>query len=512
MKTSCYNQHLSGSVWTWLRTLFLAVMMNEVEISIVVPMHNEATNLDALFTRLGEVLAATTDRHEIVCVNDGSTDGTLEALLAARAVDPRIVVVDLSRNFGKEVAVTAGLDHARGQAVIPIDADLQDPPELIADMVARWREGYEVVYARRRSRRGETWFKLATAGLFYRFINRFSEVPIPDNCGDYRLLDRKVVDVVRAMPERVRFNKGLFAWAGFRQTTIEFDRDPRLAGQTSWNYVKLWRLAIDGITSFSAFPLKVWTYVGVVVAFLSFVYGTVLILRTIVLGVDVPGYASLIVIVLFLGGSNLIGIGVLGEYIGRIFDEVKRRPLYVLRDVHGPDTDAGGPMSGTPRRRWRIDTGGSSAVAASSSTGWVACPPGTTGASSRSVAAAAATWTCSPATVPSTPSTPRKPPWPTPASGAAPRSSRDVCPRTCPLPTRASIWSSCWMSWSTWTMTRPPCARPAPCCDPAAPCWSPCLPTASCGAPTTRPTTTNAATVGPSWGSARGLPAFPSAT
>jgi glycosyltransferase involved in cell wall biosynthesis len=302
-------------------------------------MHDEETNVAALFERLGGALSGITADYEIVCVNDGSSDGTLAALLAARAADPRVVVVDLARNFGKELALTAGLDHARGRAVIPIDADLQDPPELIARMVARWREGYEVVYAHRRSRDGEDWLKLTTARLFYRVINRCSEVPIPDDCGDYRLLDRRVVDVVRSMPERVRFNKGLFAWAGFRQTSVDFDRDPRAAGRSNWSYLKLWRLAIDGITSFSAVPLKVWTYVGIVVALLAFVYGTVLIARTIVLGVDVPGYASLIVIVLFLGGANLIGIGILGEYIGRIFDEVKQRPLYVLREVHGPDRD-----------------------------------------------------------------------------------------------------------------------------------------------------------------------------
>lgn len=315
--------------------------MPGIEISVVVPMRNEATNLAELLARLDAVLATIPGDHEIVCVNDGSTDGTLAALLAARAVDPRIVVVDLSRNFGKELAVTAGLDQARGRAVVPIDADLQDPPELIAELAARWRDGYEVVYARRRSRRGESWFKLATARMFYSVINRFAEVPIPPNCGDYRLLDRRVVDVVRAMPERVRFNKGLFAWVGFRQTVVEFDRDPRRDGRTTWNYLSLWRLAIDGITSFSAFPLKIWTYVGVVIALFAFVYGSVLTLRTLFLGIDVPGYASLIVAILFLGGCNLIGIGVLGEYIGRIFDEVKQRPAYVLREVHGPDPDTG---------------------------------------------------------------------------------------------------------------------------------------------------------------------------
>lgn len=314
--------------------------MDPVELSIVIPMFNEAAGLTALFDRLRQALMPVAENYEIVCINDGSTDSTLADLLRQRETDTRVVVIDLARNFGKELALTAGLAQARGQAVIPIDADLQDPPELIESMVARWREGYDVVYARRRSRRGETRLKLASAGAFYRFINRLSEIPIPENTGDYRLMDRRVVDTLNAMPERTRFMKGLFAWAGFRQIALDFDRDPRRSGDTKWNYLKLWRHALDGITSFSSKPLKVWTYMGLSVALVAFIYMVYLITRTIFVGVDVPGYASLIVIVLFLGGVNLIGIGVLGEYIGRIFVEVKSRPLYVIRQKYGPSEDA----------------------------------------------------------------------------------------------------------------------------------------------------------------------------
>ncbi len=313
--------------------------MQDIEISVVVPMYNEESNLASLFSRLQAVLHGVTDSYEIVCVNDGSSDGTLERLLEISQRDPRVIVVDLARNFGKEIALTAGLDHARGRAVIPIDADLQDPPELIADFVQKWREGYEVVYAQRRTRKGETLVKLASANLFYRTINKMTEIRIPHNTGDYRLLDRRVVEVLRQMPERTRFMKGLFAWVGFRQLAVEFDRDPRLSGQTKWNYIKLWRLALDGITSFTSVPLKIWSYLGGVIALIAFVYMLFLVLRTTIFGVDVPGYASIMVIVLFLGGIQLLGIGILGEYIGRIFDEVKRRPMYVVKALYPPDRD-----------------------------------------------------------------------------------------------------------------------------------------------------------------------------
>ena len=234
--------------------------LNITEISIVVPLYNEEKNIDYLFERLTSVLNKITSSYEIVCVNDGSKDNTLECLIEQNRYNPAIKVVNLSRNFGKEIALTAGIDYATGAAVIPIDADLQDPPELIEELVAKWQEGYDVVYATRRTRKGETWLKRFTADAFYQMIGKMSRVPIPRNTGDFRLLDRKVVEALKQLPERTRFMKGLFAWVGFKQTSILFDRQPRFQGQTTWNYWKLWNLALDGIASFSFIPLKVWSY------------------------------------------------------------------------------------------------------------------------------------------------------------------------------------------------------------------------------------------------------------
>jgi glycosyltransferase involved in cell wall biosynthesis len=315
--------------------------MSEVEISVVVPMYNEESGVARFFDAVVGVLERVTDRYEIVCVNDGSTDATLDRLRSAQRTNPAIVIVDLSRNFGKEAALSAGLDHARGEALIPIDADLQDPPELIEEFVRLWREGCDVAYAQRRTRTGEGLLKLGSAGMFYRVLNSLSDVPIPKNTGDYRLMDRRVVDALARLPERNRFMKGMFAWVGFRQVAVEFDRDPRQFGVSKWNYSGLWRLAVDGITSFSSRPLKVWTYLGAVVALVAFVYAAFLIVRVLLTGIDVPGYASLIVVVLMLGGLQLIGIGVLGEYVGRIFQEVKGRPVYLVRDCYRAEDPLG---------------------------------------------------------------------------------------------------------------------------------------------------------------------------
>jgi glycosyltransferase involved in cell wall biosynthesis len=305
------------------------------EISIVVPLHNEEANIEHFFSRFEDLLKKLDVTYEIVCVNDGSTDGTLEALRKHQEKDPHIRLIDLSRNFGKEVALTAGLDHCCGAVVIPIDADLQDPPELIPEMIAKWREGYDMVYATRRSRHGESAVKRTTANLFYRLLGRISEVEIPRNTGDFRLMDRRVVDALRLMPERNRFMKGLFAWVGFKQTAIYYDRDPRLAGETSWNYIRLWRLAVDGITSFSAAPLKVWSYLGLALSLTALIYAAYLVIRVLVQGIDVPGYASMMVVILFMGGMQLITLGIIGEYLSRIFTEVKGRPLYLIREMRG---------------------------------------------------------------------------------------------------------------------------------------------------------------------------------
>lgn len=313
------------------------------ELSVVVPLHNEEPNVDCLFQRLAAVLDRLQISYEIVCVDDGSQDNTLERLLAHHCLNSSIKIVSLSRNFGKEIALTAGIDATRGAAVIPIDADLQDPPELIEALIAKWREGYDVVYATRRSRQGETWLKRLTANVFYRVIGQMSNVPIPRDTGDFRLLDRRVVDVLKQMPERTRFMKGLFSWVGFKQTAILYDRAERHQGQSSWNYWRLWNLAVDGITSFSLLPLKVWSYVGLMLSLLSFIYASFLVVRTLILGVDVPGYASLMVAVLFMGGVQLLTLGIIGEYLGRVYDEVKGRPLYLVRDSYGFDTNGSQP-------------------------------------------------------------------------------------------------------------------------------------------------------------------------
>jgi glycosyltransferase involved in cell wall biosynthesis len=306
-----------------------------VKISVVVPLYNEEENIDVLFRRLLAVLEALNTSYEVVCVNDGSRDNTLKNLVEYHQRYPQIKVVNLSRNFGKDIAMSAGIDYSQGMAVIPIDADLQDPPELIAEMIEKWHDGYDVVYASRRVRIGESWFKRFTAESFYQVINKLSRVTIPPNTGDFRLIDRRVVESIKKMPERQRFMKGIFAWVGYKQTSILFDREPRYQGQTKWNYWKLWNFAIDGITSFSFLPLKVWTYVGLIIALVSLVYASFLMLRTIILGIDVPGYASLMVAVLFLGGIQLLTLGIIGEYIGRVYEEVKGRPLYLVRDCYG---------------------------------------------------------------------------------------------------------------------------------------------------------------------------------
>jgi glycosyltransferase involved in cell wall biosynthesis len=315
--------------------------LEPVELSIVVPMLNESAVLERFFSRLVPVLESVTQSYEILCIDDGSTDDTFQRLEAYRSENPRIRLIGLSRNFGKENALSAGLDFSAGQAVIPMDADLQDPPEIVPRMVAKWREGYDVVLARRASREGEGWAKRTTAHAFYRLIGNLSKVEIPENVGDFRLMDRRVVEALATLPERSRFMKGVFAWLGFRQIVVEYAREPRAAGTAKQNWPGLFALAVDGIVSFSAAPLKIWSYVGFAVAAFAGVYGLVIILRTLLLGVDVPGYSSLLVVTLFMNGLVLIGLGVMGEYMARIFTEVKRRPVYIIAAHAGVDALAG---------------------------------------------------------------------------------------------------------------------------------------------------------------------------
>ena len=309
-------------------------MPETVELSLVVPMYNEEKGIEAFFGRVIPILDSVTNSYEIVCVNDGSSDRTLDLLLQARERNPRIKALDLSRNFGKEAALSAGLDYARGNAVIPIDADLQDPPEVIPEFVAAWRDGYEVVLGRRADRSSDSLAKRLTAALYYNVHNLVSEVPVPENVGDFRLMDRKVVEAIKLLPERRRFMKGLFAWLGFKAKTIVYRRDIRSAGKSKFSGWRLWNLAIEGITSFSTVPLRIWTYLGLVIASLAFVYGLFIIIQTLIYGISVPGYASLITIVLFLGGIQLLGLGVIGEYLGRVYTESKQRPIYVVRKVY----------------------------------------------------------------------------------------------------------------------------------------------------------------------------------
>ncbi|TAJ71612.1 MAG: glycosyltransferase [Phenylobacterium sp.] len=304
-------------------------------ISILAPMYNEEQVIDLFFDRVDKVLQGLDVRIEFICVNDGSRDRTLEMLLDRAARDPRVIVVNFTRNFGKEAAMTAALDQANGHAVIPIDADLQDPPELIPQFIAKWREGYDVVYGIRGERNADTLGKRTTAGAFYELFNKLSDVKIPPNVGDYRLMDRKVVENIKLLHERNRFMKGIFAWVGGRSIGIPFVREARAAGSTKWNYWRLWNFAIEGITSFSATPLKVWSYLGLGVAVLGCAYAAFLIFRTVVGGVDVPGYASLMVAVLVLGGLQLLSLGFIGEYIGRLYMETKQRPAYLISEVVG---------------------------------------------------------------------------------------------------------------------------------------------------------------------------------
>ncbi len=323
--------------------------MNQRQLlSVVIPCYNEGAGVNEMHQRLTAVLDTLDLDTEIICNNDGSSDDTLEKLVALREKDPRVGVINLSRNFGKELAMTAGLDHTAGDAVVIIDADLQDPPELIRDFVREWRAGYEVVYGKRTSRQGESAVKKATAYLFYRVIQSVSRVRIPVDTGDFRLMSRRAVNALRSLRETHRFMKGLFAWIGFKTKAVEYERDARFAGVTSFNYWKLWNFAIEGLTSFTTAPLKVATYLGLLVAVGAFAYGAFIIVDTLVYGNPVAGYSSLMVVILFLGGVQLIGLGIIGEYLGRMFDETKQRPLYLTQDYFPSQAQLDEQAQGAP--------------------------------------------------------------------------------------------------------------------------------------------------------------------
>jgi polyisoprenyl-phosphate glycosyltransferase len=302
-------------------------------LSVVVPLYNESAVLPAFHARLAQALDGLPLSAEIVYVDDGSRDESAAQLRRIRMGDPRVAVITLSRNFGKEAALTAGLDHASGGAVVVIDADLQDPPELIASMVDAWREGHDVVTMRRETRAGETFLKRASAGAFYRLLNRISDVPIPLDTGDFRLLSRRAVNALRQMPERNRYMKGMFAWIGFPQKELRYARDARLAGRSQWSYPRLLGLALDGVTAFTWVPLRFATYAGLLAAVAALSFGIWIVAKTLIHGDPVAGYPSMMTVILFLGGVQLLAIGIQGEYLGRLFNESKQRPLYLVQSV-----------------------------------------------------------------------------------------------------------------------------------------------------------------------------------
>lgn len=308
---------------------------DSLTLSLVVPVFNESETVGLFLERITKVFSESFGISlDIVFVNDGSSDNTLECLLGLQQGNPSVRIIDLSRNFGKEAALSAGLKAATGQLVVPIDVDLQDPPELILNMIEKWREGFDVVLGKRNNRDSDSWAKQKSATWFYRVHNKISDTKIPENVGDFRLMDRSVVDVLNELPESCRFMKGLFAWVGFHVATLEYARPERVAGTTKFNGWRLWNFALEGLTSFSTDPLRIWFYLGGVFSMTSFLFAIFIALRVIIFGVDIPGYASVIVAITFLGGLQLIGIGIMGEYLGRTYIESKRRPIYLVRRTY----------------------------------------------------------------------------------------------------------------------------------------------------------------------------------
>jgi glycosyltransferase involved in cell wall biosynthesis len=305
------------------------------KISILIPAYNEQEVLHSLHTRLADLADKNDSYHfEFLFVNDGSRDKTLEIIKELAEKDRRVSYINLSRNFGKEIAMIAGLDNVSGDAIVIIDADLQDPPELIPEMIHHWEEGYDDVYARRKSRAGESWFKKTSSAMFYRILQKSTDIPLQRDTGDFRLLSKRCVEALRQLRESQRYTKGMFSWVGYKKKEILYDRNPRLAGKTKWNYIKLTNFAIDGITSFTTAPLRVSSFLGFIVSLLAFLYIVFLVVRTLLFGTDLAGYPSLMAVILFLGGVQLLSLGIIGEYIGRIFNETKGRPLYFVEEYH----------------------------------------------------------------------------------------------------------------------------------------------------------------------------------
>lgn len=303
-------------------------------ISLIVPVYNEETSIQIFLKEVHEKLAEFQDKLELLFVNDGSCDDTLQELLACAKQDDRIRVINFTKNFGKEAAMTAGLDHARGEVVVPLDVDLQDPIELIRDFVIKWQEGYDVVYGIRSDRLSDSVAKRSSARWFYKLFNQLTDSKIPENVGDFRLMDRVVVESIRELKEKNRFMKGLFAWVGYHSVGVPYNRPIRVVGSSKWNFWKLWNFALDGIFSFSTVPLRIWTYLGGVISLLSIACAMFIVFRTMAYGIVVPGYASLMTAVLFFGGVQLISLGIIGEYLGRLVIEVKDRPIYIIHKIY----------------------------------------------------------------------------------------------------------------------------------------------------------------------------------
>ncbi|AEN90023.1 Uncharacterized glycosyltransferase ykcC [Priestia megaterium WSH-002] len=313
-------------------------MSSIIKYSIVVPVYNEEEVIHETYRRLTEVMRSTKEAYELLFVNDGSRDRTAEIIKEYSEQDPAVVLLDFARNFGHQIAITAGMDYARGEAVVVIDADLQDPPELILEMIEKWEQGFDVVYAKRTKRKGETYFKKQTAAMFYRFLRAMTDIDIPLDTGDFRLLDRKVCNQMNSIQEKNRFVRGLVSWVGFKQIAVEYERDERLAGESKYPLKKMLKLSMDGITSFSYKPLKLASYAGVTLSGIGFIYLLVVLYLKLFTESTITGWSSLIVIQLFFSGIILIILGMIGEYIGRIYDETKNRPLYIVREKYQFET------------------------------------------------------------------------------------------------------------------------------------------------------------------------------
>ena len=305
-----------------------------VLLSLVIPVFNEKDTITIFIKSIKDTFKKTNISLELIFVNDGSTDESLDILIKERSVNSQITILDLSRNFGKEAALSAGLEYATGDCVVPIDVDLQDPPELILEMIEKWNAGFDVVIAKRIDRSLDSWAKRNFSLWFYRFYNKIAQIKIPENVGDFRLMDRSVVDAVKLMPESNRFMKGIFSWVGFKTTYVEYSRPNRVAGSSKFSGWKLWNFAIQGITSFSTEPLRVWTYFGFFISSISFLFAIYIIIKTLLFGIETPGFASLAVLIIFLGGIQLISIGIIGEYLGRTYIESKQRPNFIVRQIY----------------------------------------------------------------------------------------------------------------------------------------------------------------------------------